>query len=938
MMMNLNPDQGLVVSHEKGPLLVIAGAGTGKTRAITSKIVDLISLGKAKPSEVLALTFTDKAAWEMSSRIDDSIGVSYEEICVKTFHSFSEQVLREAGLEIGIDPGFSVLDKVKQWFFFKKNLFSFDLNYYRPLGNPNRFIYDLLEHFSKLKDELIDPDSYIDYSKKITDEEGVKMLEIALAYKKYQELKVKNNYLDFGDLVYLCIQLLKTRSSVLKKYQARYKYIFVDEFQDTNYAQFQLVMLLAEAHKNIIVVGDDDQSIYKWRGASLSNILHFEEAFPEAKKVVLSENYRSSEDILESAYSVIQNNNPDRLEIKSGVNKRLKCNASFNYPVQVHHFPSFVQENEFIAEQIKKLHFDEGIPFGEIAVLMRTNQAALNFVDELKYLGIPYQIRNPRGLLGFDEIKDLVSVIRFLSNPRDDIAILRILKMDVFDIPMNAILELLNKEKKNYLFENLRQEVSSDNLEIPGIETGLKTVYSLLFDLVEFSKKNPVGIVINEFFTRTGYLKYLIDKEKFPEIENINEFAKHVSRFERENKESFVIDFSGYLDLLSESNATLSAETFADADSVQVLTVHGSKGLEFDCVFIVGVVNYRFPKSRMPDPFTIPDELTKEIYPEGDFHLQEERRLFYVAMTRARKKLFVTYSTKYEGNRNWKVSPFVTEVIDSGKAVLTDHPETEDAVKKLKEFKVSRPPILKLPPFKSTKLSYSQLDTFKTCPLKYSYHYMLKIPEYSSHAGNFGNSVHKTLNDFYKVLTRGEAVSLELLKDLYEKNWIPYGYESKKHEDVRKSVGLEMLTKYYQANCSSWVVPKYLERSFNLKIGDYWINGRIDRIDELKDGTFEVVDYKTGRAPKNPDIDRDLQLSIYALACRDVFKIPVSLLSLYYLEGNEKLTTTREDKKLLKVATNIGELIDEMKSSEFKPTPGIFNCQFCDYKLVCPAA
>ncbi|MBI2634714.1 ATP-dependent helicase [Candidatus Peregrinibacteria bacterium] len=916
----LNSEQQKAISHREGPLLIIAGAGTGKTKVIVAKILHLIKEQDVSPKSILALTFAEKAANEMVERIDAEMPIGYEELCVKTFHAFADFILREAGMEIGLDPGYKVLSPVEQWFFFKKNLFNFELDYYRPLGNPNRFIYDLLNHFSKLKDELIAPEKYLDFAMKMEGEEGVKMVEIAKAYKRYQELMVKNNYMDFGDLCFYANKLLDQRDSVLKKYQDRFKYILIDEFQDTNYAQFQLVLKLAGQSRNITVVGDDDQSIYKWRGASLSNIIQFEKIFFDAEKIVLKENYRSSQNILDAAYSLIQNNNPDRLEAKSGIDKRLKADAGVGEDVEVHQFPDFLQESSFVAEQIKELRRD-GLKFSDFAVLVRNNAHAHPFIDELKHLGIPYQVRNPKGLFSLEEIKDLIAVVRFLANPSDDISLLRVLKMDVFGIKMVQILHILNQDKK--LFHAARGEL------------GLGVIVELLGDLIEFSKKNSVGMVINRFLKKSLYLENLIKGEKYQELENINEFARQIAKFEKENPENTVLDFVSYLDLLEEAGAVFETGEFEDQDGVQILTAHGSKGLEFEYVFIVNAVNQRFPGSRRGEVFEIPKEITNEIYPDGDFHVQEERRLFYVAMTRAKKKLFVSYSHQYEGNKKWKRSQFVEEILKDGKARLVEHKEETDAITRLKDFKKPEKPIFDLPKFDLKKLSYTQFDVFKTCPLKYNYTYLMKVPVPSFHAQNFGTSVHQTLNQFYKILKRGESVSLALLKDIYERNWLPHGYESMEHEKTRREEGWKMLRTFFKENSEPWVVPAFLEQPFNIKVGSYMVSGRIDRIDKIGNGIFEVIDYKTGRK-KDDDLAKNLQLSIYALACRDVLKIKADKLSLYFIEDNEKVSTTRTDKQLDQVESEVLSIIQEMERSKFEPKPGHY-CQFCNFRIICPA-
>jgi DNA helicase-2/ATP-dependent DNA helicase PcrA len=935
--MDLNQCQKSAVLHDDGPLLIVAGAGTGKTRVVTERIVRLVNEKKALPSEILALTFTEKAASEMLERVDLEMPLGYEEFNIKTFHSFSEKILRESGLEIGLDPGFKILGQVDQWFFFKKNLFSFDLNYYRPLGNPNSFIYDLLNHFNKLRDELIKADDYIEFAKRINGEDGEKVMELALTFKKYQQLLIEKNYLDFADLTYYVTMLFDKRASVLKSFQDRFKYILVDEFQDTNYAQFNLVMNLAKNHRNIVVVGDDDQSIYKWRGASLSNILKFEEAYPDLKKIVLTENYRSGSHILDASYSLIQNNNPDRLEVRSGVDKKLSCNSDESFPVEVFHFPTFLDETSFIAEKIKSLHENEGLSYGDIAILVRSNSHSSHFVDELKYNSIPYQVKNPKGLLSLDEVKDLVALIKFLSNLKDDIAMLRLLKIDVFNVPMEDILNLLNSASKDHLFNHLKKVVLETPPRLPGTENPLESVFNLLSELINFSKDHSAGFVLNEFLNKSGYISKLIEDEKFEELENINEFAKYLAKFEKENSDNSVVDFSAYIGLLEEASAPLNYEVVNDRDRVQILTSHGAKGLEFEAVFVVNLVNNRFPVSKRRDSFEVPQELTKEIYPDGDYHIQEERRLFYVAMTRAKKRLFLTYSDQYEGNKSWKVSPFISEIEKSGSVVKTDVAPSEDVFKKLKAFKLPGKTNFDLPKFNSKKLSYSQINTFKMCPLKYNFSYLMKVPTPPSHAANFGTSIHETLKDTYKALMSGDFVDMEVIKKNYGKNWISLGYENMEHEIIRKNQGMDILKTFYEKNSKPWVIPAYIEKPFNIKIGDYWIMGRIDRIDRLSDGTFEVIDYKTGRKPKGLNLSKDLQLSVYAIALSEIFNINASSLSLYYLEDNEKVSTKRTVEQLKSVKEEISSLILEMEKSDFSPTPG-YHCSFCDFRIICPSA
>jgi len=975
----LNKEQKAGVLHDKGPLLIIAGAGTGKTRVITQRILSLIEKGLASTSEILALTFTEKAATEMTERVDVAMPLGYEEVWIKTFHGFCEKVLRESGHEIGLSRDYRLLAKLEQWMFMKKHLFEFELDYFRPLTNPGSFIDTLISHFGRIKEEYISPSEYVIHAEKklhevmekvklsaqskidkksvlgVEIEEVRKVLEAAKAYQKYQELMLAENCLDFGDLSYYTLKLFDERPSVLAHYQERFKYILVDEFQDTNYAQFKLLMMLSGGHKNICVVGDDDQSIFRWRGASLSNILQFNKEFPEAAKVILTENYRSSQNILDASHFFIKFNDPDRLEYKEKIPKNLRGQSlDAALPIEVVHFENYADEVGFVVGEIKNIvsgkkgkknnsEKEQLFPYREIAVLVRANAHAIPFADEFKKAGIPFQIKTPEGLLAAEEIKDIFALVKALSDKGDDISLLRLLRIEIFGIKMSEILEILSKAKREriHLSDVLAGVGSSDVL--PGMESQLMKFVDLFNRTIEYSKNKTAGEVIKYFLVESGYLENLskdFTLENQQKIENISSFSSIVWKFEKENSSSYITDFAEFLKLIEESHIPLAEDSSsaADVDAVQILTAHGAKGLEFDTVFVVNLVNHRFPNLDRKDPLYIPLELTKEIFPDGDYHLQEERRLFYVALTRAKRKLVLTYSDKYSGNKKWKRSQFLDELAESGLVK-----EVEGKKGKVDSAKDGfggdiASPIDTAPKDWANKMSfsYSQIETFKTCPLKYGYRYAMNVPSLESHVANFGNSVHETLKEFYRALTedKGKA-TFELMTQLYAKNWIGGGYENVEHEILRKENGREILKNFYEAN-SPFKVPAFIERNFSLKVGSYMLTGRIDRIDKLDDGTYEVIDYKTGKSARTLDPIKKLQLYIYALACRDVFGIYASKLSFYFLEDGEKVSLTKGIEELDSVKDEVVGFIDEIKKSGFAPVPG-FYCRYCDYRIICPA-
>ncbi|MDH5596521.1 MAG: ATP-dependent helicase [Candidatus Peregrinibacteria bacterium] len=951
--MTLNEAQEKAVTHRDGPVLVIAGAGTGKTRVITERIAHIVGEKWCRNDQILALTFTEKAAAEMEARVDEKMPIGYQTIQISTFHSFCERLLRQYGIDIGISPGFRILEGVNQWKFMKERLFDFKLNYYRPSGNPNKFIDSLLSFFSRLKEEVVSPEDFERYARKRAtgtgseDEkfEAQKLVELSNAYIQYEKMLAENNYLDFSDLQLKTIELLTKRPNILSYLQEHYRYILVDEYQDTNIAQNHIVDLLAKVHRNLMVVGDDDQSIYKFRGAAISNILQFEEKYPDAKKVVLTENYRSTQKILDLAYASIQNNNPDRLEVKANIDKRLAASGerlAEEGDIKLVHSSTVDQEVAYVIDEIKLAK----CPLSEIAILVRANSYAKPFVDALRRENIPYQFLSERGLYNKDEIKELIALLRVLANPGDDISFYRLLRMEHWRIPMQTIVELIAESKKKY--QGIWQMV----LKAPATKELAKAISELL----EYSKKHSVGEVLFKFTQDIKLYETLLAQDKIEaeeQITNIATFFGRIQQFERENDEISVLDFVNYLDLAQEAGENPAARfDVGGIDGVQISTIHGVKGLEFDTVFLPSLAARRFPSDNRSDPIEVPDELISEIRTEGDFHLEEERRLFYVALTRAKRRLYLLHSDFYTASnsqnpRPKKPSVFVQEIQDQIPTKIEKTAEGVERFLKPETFDLplsaelgEREPI--------TRFSYSALDAFKRCPRQYEYNYILKIPQPPSGATSFGSSLHNTLNEFYKLVSQSkqaslfqdyeEDLSLVRLLTIYEDKWISVGYESKAHHDTLKVRGKEILENFYGHFKDEVTRIEYLEKGFKLKVGKYIISGRIDRADKQSDGSLEIIDYKSGKSKSQKDVDKDQQLAIYALAAKECFGKPASKLTLYFLDEDLKVSTDPNDELLEKTRSELEELGDKVNDSDFAPTPSKFVCGFCPYNKICDRA
>ena len=386
----LNQEQKQAVEYNQGPLLIVAGAGTGKTTVITEKIKYLIQKKLAKPEEILALTFTEKAAAEMEERVDQAIPYGYFQMWISTFHAFANDVLKQEGHHIGLNAGFQLMTEAETIIFLRKNLFLFDLNYFRPLGNPNKFLASLLQHFSRIKDEDVSPEEYDKYVKsqklKVKSKEEKtelgKNVELAKAYRQYQTLKEKEGLMDFSDLIYYLLKLFRTRDNLLKKYQEQFRYVLIDEFQDTNIAQYSLIKLLCPTNKNpkLTLVGDDSQAIYKFRGASVSNILTFMKDYPNAKQISLLKNYRSNQQILDVAYRLIKHNDPDTLEAKLGISKKLIAinqspTTNNQSPISLYLSQTVEEEADYVANEILKL--SKFYRFSDFAILSRADRKSV---------------------------------------------------------------------------------------------------------------------------------------------------------------------------------------------------------------------------------------------------------------------------------------------------------------------------------------------------------------------------------------------------------------------------------------------------------------------------------------------------------------------------------------------------------------------------------
>jgi DNA helicase-2/ATP-dependent DNA helicase PcrA len=967
LLQDLNSVQKEAVTYGSGPLLIIAGAGTGKTKVITQRIAYLIASKLAKPEEILAVTFTEKAANEMEERVDLLIPYSYSFVEISTFNSFGERVLRNYALELGYSPDFKLLDDVEQAIFFREHLFDFPLDYYRPLSQPTKHIQELLNTIKRLKQEDIRPNEYLGYSQKLSagasdegaKERALKHLEMATVYHKYQELLRKEGKIDFEDQVLLVVELWRQHPSILEEFQDRYKYILVDEFQDTNYIQFLLLKLLAAQSKNLTVCGDDDQSIFRFRGASLSNIYNFREVYPDYRKVVLNKNYRSTQSILDSAQKLIKQNNPDRLEFKEKINKALETSRkSKGKSISLLQFDTVSHEVDKVAEMILA-EVKQGYKYGDIAVLVRRNADADPFLRALNMKEIPFRFSGSRGLYAQDEVKVLVSFIKSLTDFEDSKSLFYLALSDVYKTDPYDLTKVSNyAHKKNLplheVFKTISRRKSSVEISVSSLAKIEKIFEDLLY-FVQLASSQNAGRVIYSFLERTGYLKSLVEERSLPaelKIKNIRIFFDKVKNFSELTDDDSIYSFAHHLDILQQvGDNPATAEAELEQDAVSVLTVHKAKGLEFPVVFMVSLIGDRFPGRERKEKIPVPDEILKDKVPRGDdysqeqkekIYLQEERRLFYVGMTRAKDLLYLTWARDYGLKRLKKLSPFVLEALDLPR--MPDDILQTSAIEEIRRYSKSSPQPKLVQEAKNKgvlTLSYFQVDDYLTCPLKYRYRHIIRIPVLPHHNLIFGRVLHNTIHFYLRKRAEGMKLSKEELLGEYDRRWINEGFLSREHEEARKKAGAKALRLFYRREEGSKRLPQFLEKSFKWQLNDVKFIGRWDRVDYTDKGAV-IVDFKATEVKDQKEADKkardSLQMDLYALSFVKTHDVPLLEIRLHFLGSDIIGYAQKKEKEMEKAVEQIKEAEAGIRAQDYIAKPDWHNCNFCDFRTICPSS
>jgi len=961
----LTEEQREAVTHGPGPLLVLAGVGTGKTTVIARRIAYLIAQGFVKrPSQLLVFTFSNQAAEEMLDRAFEWIRYAALDAWVATYHSVCERILRENAPLAGLPPDFKVLDEWDQRVFLLDHLTDLPLRKLRPqaLRRPLTFLAPFLAHISRAKDEALTPEDYLRWWEAHKDalapDARELYRELGEAYQTYQELLRQEGYVDFGDLILRAVALLEKHPSLLSEYHGRFPFVLADEFQDTSRAELRLVTLLA-AHGNVTVVGDDDQAIYGFRGVPWDNLLSFLRAFPQAKVVVLTRNFRSTQGILDCAMRLIRHNAyrlealSIRGEIPQSITKELRSPHGPGLAPVHRHFPSVLEEAAFVAQKAKELH-DQGIPYREMAVLYRNRYRPDPYLRALSEEGVPWVLTGGfrAGLFDQEEIKLLLSFLRVLADPRDDQSLYHLLGSPIYRLDGAELARLTGLAQTTHrpLRELLREAVEKGELGPEALATARRALEDLEY-CENLARGSPTGQVLYAFLAeRTGYLTQLAREVSFRSqraLENIARFFEEVvRRFEEIARYDRVPWFVRYVEELRELGWNpMVGEAEPGLDAVQVMTFHQAKGREFEAVFLTGLVEDFFPGRLQRAAFPLPRELIPEDLPPDVAHLEEQRRLFYVGMTRAKRHLFLLSADDYRlpgeepRKRPAKISRFVVEAL--GEENLSARaPETPPLFRIARAAQTPEP----VPPGKleaTLQLSFRQVDDWLTCPLKYKYIHVLRVPIRLHPVVILGNAVHQAIQAYHLARKQGRSLPLEELLSVFHRAWRSEGFLSAAHEEELRRHGEEALRCFFEHEEREGVRPTFVEQYFafeeeGIKVVGYW-----DRVDRRREGAV-IIDYKTSEA-KVESADRraqeSLQLGIYALAYERAFGERPKALELRFLTPEVVVGRAEPTDRMLKKAWEaVREAAEGIRREDFRPKPSFAACAPCAYRTICPAA
>jgi DNA helicase-2/ATP-dependent DNA helicase PcrA len=907
MTARLGREQLAAAAIGRGPVRVVAGAGTGKTAVIAERFRRLVATGVG-PGSILVMTFTERAAAEMRQRIEDLIAEPAP--AVGTFHSMALGWLRMDGRSVGVPPSFRILAGADRWILARELMWAIGDLVLTGDERPDDLVAPLLQMLERLKQELVPWARLEAWAASSDDPERASFMRAAVRlFRAYEKECRRRRFLDFDDLLLLAVRMLEASPPLLSEYVRRFPHVLVDEYQDLNLAQERLVELVAQMGEPFIV-GDDDQSIYRFRGASRASLERFLRSFPAARTIPLGRNRRSSRRIVAAASALIDHN-PDRLA------KPLRSDQA-GPRVEIWSCPDGFAEAQAIATEAAGL-VERGTSPSAIAVLCRTNAIARPIAAALASLGLPYVVTGGHGLLDRPEIKDVVALLRVLRDPEDVIALARVMTRPPANLEPRAALNALRDRGSRPPLEAMREWPPASGIAAQlqrfAAESHRFDVRDLFFELMEATRYVEV-------------LNASLDAgEAARATANVSRFAEAIAEFCEVSADHSLEAYMRHLDLVLLSGEDEEpAARDAPEDAIQVMTIHQSKGLEFDAVFVPSLVEGRLPQSGRSPRFELPQSVLEPLVRGREDVTAEERRLLYVAMTRARQRLYLTWGAHYEGGRRWRESRFLAEVRTAGTRVVQDRDVEADP----------SPPVQapSVPHAGELQLSYSAIAAYLECPRQYWYRYEQRLPALQSAEAVHGVILHEALRRAGELRREGKRVGAEAVRSILDEAWRNTPFPDERRAPTFRRNGLAQLEAYRKGGGLD-AAPAYLEEPFTVAVDGWMLRGVIDRVDQVESG-WRILDYKSGRPIARRK--RDLQLALYALGARSGLGLDPLELEVVYLASGEVVSIDNPAALLDGARAEGSRAAEGIREGRFDARPDRRRCRLCAYRLACPDA
>jgi DNA helicase-2/ATP-dependent DNA helicase PcrA len=935
---DLDAEQRIAVDHGDGPCLVLAGPGSGKTRIIVERFHRLAGQGVGT-SRQLVLTYTRKAADEMRIRVEQAHGTFGDDAPLTNYHSFALRVVREWGWLLGISPVLRIADAAERWLHVEAVLDEL-----RPplLWNPLRphdLMDPLLDIIGTAKQELVTPEAYAAWAAirldGCTDPAERIVLErhadVARIYARLDERYRRAGVFDFDDCILYAERLIREQPAARSAIADRITHVMVDEYQDTNYAQAKLVETLVSGHRNLFVVADDDQSIYKFRGASRANLDRFSREYPEHRQLVLTHNYRSTDQIVTASRAVIAVANP-----ATRIEKHLVADRGPGAAVEVWRAPDERSEAMAVARECARL-IAGGTRPASIAWLFRQHIDMQPAMRALRQCGVPYQVAGGRGFFQEREIKDALALLAAIEDPDDGQAVLRCLTLPGWGVTAAGRVAIVRAAHEHDLpLVTLIGEAAIADLDEADLAAAQHCVEEIRA-LHAASQREDVRDLFQLALEASGFLGIVDEQSGVARLQmgaNLNKFGELLEAFADWSDDRRVSTTLRYLSVLRDSReAGELASIEPIEDGVVLLTAHGSKGLEWPVVFLSRCTERRW-QGRATSSFDLqlPDDLVPEPSPPGDVAVDEERRLFYVASTRARDRLVYTWARSYPQPASEEAcTSFLTTAMSFRGEVLSKEVPVDSTVA------VRAPRPAGTPMLQRLSIAVSDLGIFRSCPRRYDYQRRWHLPVRTDARSWYGTMIHEVLRAAATQRMAGELVTPDSVAAMWQAAWEQSRGPKGRLAELRAH-GDEQLRRYVDSPGWTDTNIEQVEQPVSISLDHADVAGRFDRVDTRFDGIPTVVDYKTGRPKDEGALRADLQLRAYAVGLAQRQQVDEVAVEFHYLQG--AVTRVIADKSFLRKAhghlsATARELAVASSTGSFPPKPSRWQCQRCDFRTVC---